>query len=275
MSSGVGPREYKAEIAGVFSRAADSYGQVGPPLFDYFADELIDYVDVPNGSTVLDLATGTGAALRAASRAAGKTGTVVGVDISFEMTLRAKRMAEVGSGASADFCVMDVEHLGFADKSFDVVLCAMGLMFLPDLPAVFRQITHLLRKPGRIGISTFAGQDEVSKRLVELAQSYGVNRHLVWTPLRSKEEHRQLLGQFGFEQIDTIYEEADFVYADNEEWWSMNWTAGLRGILEEIPDSQIGQFKLDAFRCLGEFAQDDGIHHPRNVLYTKAWWSGT
>ncbi len=275
MSSGADPREYKSDIAGVFSRAAGSYGQIGPPFFDYFADSLIDYVEVPGGATVLDLATGTGAALRAAARVTGKTGTVVGVDISFEMALSAKKMAEVDGVANASLCVMDVERLGFTDESFDIVLCAMGLMFLPDLPAVIRRITYLLRRPGRIGISTFGGQDEVSKRLVELAQSYGVSKHLFWTPLRSREEHKQLLEQFGFEQIETSYEEADFVYADNEEWWSMNWTAGLRGILEEIPDDQLGQFKLDAFRSLGEYAQDDGIHHPRNALYTKAWWPGT
>jgi len=275
MSSDVDPREYKAEIAGVFARAAGSYGQVGPPFFDYFAEKLIDYVEMPSGSRVLDLATGTGAALRAAAHAAGESGTVVGIDISLEMTLRAKDMAANYGVPNASLCVMDAERIGFTGESFDVVLCAMGLMFLPNLPAVFRQISHLLRKPGWIGISTFGGQDEVSRRLVELARSYGASKHLVWTPLRTEEEHKQLLERFEFADIQTSYEEADFVYTNKEEWWSMNWTAGLRGILEEIPDNQREQFKLDAFRSLGEYAQDDGIHHPRNALYTKARWSGT
>ena len=275
MSTEVDPREYKAEIAGVFSRTAGLYGQVGPPFFDYFADKLVDYVEVPSGSRVLDLATGTGAALRAAATATGETGTVVGVDISLEMTLRAKEVAATHGVSNADFCVMDAESVGFTTESFDVVLCAMGLMFLPNLPAVLSQITHLLRKPGRLGISTFGGQDEMSRRLVELARSYGVSKHLVWNPLRTEEEHEQLLEQFEFANIQTSNEEADFVYADKDEWWLMNWSAGLRGILEEIPNNQREQFKLDAFHSLGEYDQDDGIHHPRNALYTRAEWSGT
>lgn len=275
MPSAVDPREYKANIAGVFSRAADSYGQVGPPFFDYFAEGLVDYLDVPSGSRVLDLATGTGAALRVAARATGEGGAVVGVDISLEMASRAREIAESHGISNSDFCVMDAERIGFKDGTFDAVTCAMGLMFLPDLLAVIRQVTNLLRTPGKLGISTFGGQDEVSKRLVELAKKYGVSRHLVWTPLRTEEEHRQLLQNFGFRQIETRPEEADFVYADKEEWWSMNWTAGLRGLLEGIPEDQLEPFKLDAFQALGEYAQHDGIHHPRNALYTRATWSGT
>jgi len=270
MTPDVDSEEYKSDIAGVFARAADSYGQVGPPFFDYFGDKLVDYVEVPRGSRVLDLATGTGAALRAAALAAGETGTVVGVDISHEMTLRAKELAAIHCVGNAEFCVMDAENIGFTSESFDVVLCAMGLMFFPNLPAVLSQITHLLRKPGRLGISTFGGQDEVSRRLVELGRSYGVRRNLIWTPLRTEKEHKQLLEQFEFASVETSYEEVDFVYTDKDEWWSMNWTAGLRGILEEIPNNQRENFKLDAFSSLGEYEQDDGIHHPRNALYTRA-----
>lgn len=275
MSTESDSQKYKKEIAGVFSRTASTYGQVGPPFFDYFAEKLIDFIDISVGATVLDIATGTGAALRAAGSATGRTGTVVGVDISPDMVLRAKEIAAFDGVANVNFCVMDGEKLGFSGESFDVVLCAMSMMFFPDVSKVIEQVTTLLRRPGKIGISTFGGQDDVSKRIVELARDYGVSKRLIWTPLRTEKEHRELLGRFGFEEIRTTSEEADFVYADRDEWWAMNWSAGLRGVLEEIAERRREEFKADAFSCLGEYARDDGIHHPRNALYTNASWSGT
>ena len=269
------PSSYKQEIAGIFSRAANTYGQIGPPFFDYFAERLVDFVGIPTGAKVLDVATGTGAALRAAAQATGASGGVVGVDISYEMTLRAKEKAGQDGISNVHLCVMDAERIGFTGKTFEVVLCAMGVMFFPNLHSVLSQITNVLSKPGRLGISTFGGQDEVSRRVVELAREYGVSKHLVWAPLRTEAEHKELLEKFGFVEVCTASEEADFVYSDLNDWWDMNWSAGLRGILEDIAENQQEQFKIDAYRALGDYAQEDGIHHPRNVLYTKASWPGT
>jgi len=267
-------RKFKQNIAGVFSRAASTYGRIGPSYFDYFAERLVAFVEIPPGANVLDVATGTGAVLVPATQAAGTLGRVTGVDLSAEMTLRAKGNAARTGRADVDLCVMDAEGLCFSDDSFDVVLCAMGVMFFPNLRAVIEQITRILRKPGRLGVSSFGGQDEVSRRIVALAHKYGVKKKLIWNSMRSKSEHRDLLEKFGFQDICTTAEKADFVYRDADEWWAMNWSAGSRGILEGIAEDRREQFRADAIATLGEYLRDDGIHHPRNVLYTKAIWIG-
>lgn len=60
----------KEQIAEVFSRAAESYDRVGPDFFSHFGHRLVELVEVRPGATVLDVATGTGAALLPAAERA-------------------------------------------------------------------------------------------------------------------------------------------------------------------------------------------------------------
>jgi ubiquinone/menaquinone biosynthesis C-methylase UbiE len=71
--------------ADVFRRAAASYGQVGPDLFGYFGARIVELLEVAAGWSVLDVACGTGAVIRAAEEVVGREGRAVGVDLTIEM----------------------------------------------------------------------------------------------------------------------------------------------------------------------------------------------
>lgn len=91
----------KTWIAGVFDRAAPSYDQVAGRYHEYFGERLVDLTGVGRGDAVLDVACGRGAALLPAADRVGSTGTLVGIDLSPEMVLRA-REAMADAGATAD-----------------------------------------------------------------------------------------------------------------------------------------------------------------------------
>jgi hypothetical protein len=76
-------------VVGLFSRAAPTYDTVGPRHFSYFADRLVEFVGIDAGNVVLDVATGAGAVLFAATERVGTQGTVVGIDLSPAMLARA------------------------------------------------------------------------------------------------------------------------------------------------------------------------------------------
>ncbi|WP_177243524.1 methyltransferase domain-containing protein [Bradyrhizobium sp. Gha] len=40
----------------------------------------------------------------------------------------------------------------FASRSFDVVLCQVGLQFFSDRPQAFREMARVLRASGRVGL---------------------------------------------------------------------------------------------------------------------------
>jgi ubiquinone/menaquinone biosynthesis C-methylase UbiE len=81
----------KELIAGVFGRAAPTYERAGPPFFGEVARRLVALTDLPAAARVLDVATGTGAALLQAGRPAGPAGMVVGVDLAEPMVAEARR----------------------------------------------------------------------------------------------------------------------------------------------------------------------------------------
>ena len=102
------------------------------------------------GERVIDIACGTGLVTLAAARAVGPTGAVVGVDLSGEMVTAAALHARELAVPNADFARMDAEHLECADAGFDVALCALGLMYLPEPERALREMRRVLRAGGRM-----------------------------------------------------------------------------------------------------------------------------
>ena len=70
------------QAAAVWTRAASSYSHTGPPFFQYFGKELVNFAQVPPGARVLDVATGRGAVLFPAAEKVGQEGEVIGIDYS-------------------------------------------------------------------------------------------------------------------------------------------------------------------------------------------------
>jgi ubiquinone/menaquinone biosynthesis C-methylase UbiE len=102
------------------------------------------------GERVLDVACGTGVtALDAAARVA-PGGEVVGVDLSSRMVEAARQHAMHVQCANIRFERMDAEALELPDHSYDVALCALGLMYVPNPEHAILEIRRVLRERGRI-----------------------------------------------------------------------------------------------------------------------------
>ena len=84
---------------------------------------LLDAVRLHRGTRLLDVATGPGAL---AAEAANRGARPVGIDLSPQMIELARRLYP-----AIDFREADVEHLPFADGTFDAVVCSFGLGHFP------------------------------------------------------------------------------------------------------------------------------------------------
>jgi SAM-dependent methyltransferase len=112
--------------------------------------ELMACAALMPGERVLDVACGTGIiALDAAARVL-PGGEVVGVDLSAHMIGAARRRAMREQRANASFERMDAEQLGLADNSFNVALCALGLMYMPAPERAILEMRRVVRPGGRI-----------------------------------------------------------------------------------------------------------------------------
>jgi ubiquinone/menaquinone biosynthesis C-methylase UbiE len=102
------------------------------------------------GEQVLDIACGTGLVTLAAAQAVAPHGAVVGVDLSGEMVAAAALRARECQTPNASFARMDAERLELPDARFNVTLCALGLMYLPEPEQALREMRRVLRSGGRM-----------------------------------------------------------------------------------------------------------------------------
>lgn len=126
-----------------------------PVLFAPWAERLVAHARVAPGDVVVDLAAGTGAVARAASRAAGPHGRVIATDISERMLAFAGRSAGPGSSV-IETLVCGATALDLPDGSADVVLCQQGLQFMDDHLAVIRECHRVLRPGGVLAVAVWA-----------------------------------------------------------------------------------------------------------------------
>ncbi len=116
---------------------------IGAPL----AADLVRVAALRRGERVLDVACGTGVVARRAAREVGDTGTVVGVDINPGMLSVAR--SATPPDARIEWREASADAMPFGDASFDVVLCQMGLQFMPDKHAALREMRRVLVDGGR------------------------------------------------------------------------------------------------------------------------------
>jgi ubiquinone/menaquinone biosynthesis C-methylase UbiE len=136
----------------VFQReAAAEYDRAFGHVTRYFTSFVLRAAHIAPGMRILDIATGTGLSAEAALGAVGSAGHVTAADISPEMAGLAR--ARLGDAPNTLVTVEDAQALSFPDRSFDAVLCNLGLMFFPDPVQGLSEFRRVLRPGGRTAVS--------------------------------------------------------------------------------------------------------------------------
>ena len=105
------------------------------------------------GEVVVDLGSGAGIDCFLAAKKIGKTGKIIGVDMTPEMLEKARRNAERGGYFNVEFRLGEIENLPVADNFADAVISNCVINLSPDKRRVFDEALRVLRPGGRIMIS--------------------------------------------------------------------------------------------------------------------------
>jgi O-methyltransferase/aklanonic acid methyltransferase len=260
-------------VAEVFGRAAPTFDQVGPRFFAHFGRRLAELAELPAEAAVLDVAAGRGANLFPAAERIGPRGRAVGIDLSAGMVR--ELAAEVGRSSMrhVEVCRMEAERLAFAETSFDAVLCGHAIYYFAGAIHEFHRV---LKPGGQVGLSIVArgSHDWLweafrSHSPAADAQTEGEEGEQAEPALDTLAGLERLLAQGRFEDIQIVDEQADLVYADEEEWWATMWTMGCRGMMEAMGPGRLVRFQADIVQRLQAFRRSDGFHIPFRVLLAR------
>lgn len=130
--------------------ASGDFGVIAS-LIHIVAEQLVDSVDLPAGSRVLDVAGGTGNAAIAAAR----SGCHVTCTDYVPALLNRGRERARAEGLAIDFEPADAETLPYDDASYDAVLSVFGSMFAPNQPQAAAELLRVTRPGGLIGLASW------------------------------------------------------------------------------------------------------------------------
>jgi len=108
---------------------------------------------IREGDVVLDLGSGAGLDSFLSSKKVGKSGKVIGVDMTEEMVDRARSIAKKYGYTNVEFRLGEIENLPVEDKSIDVVISNCVINLAPDKLKVFKEAYRALRNGGKMFIS--------------------------------------------------------------------------------------------------------------------------
>ena len=122
-------------------------------------DKLLEMANLQPGEKLIDIACGTGLVSFPAAEKLGSNGFVLATDISDSMIKICAELAKEKNYHNMQFQRMDGEELNVPAEKFDVALCALGLMYMPDPIRSLKEMYRVLKPNGRCVAAVWGQRD--------------------------------------------------------------------------------------------------------------------
>ncbi len=130
------------------------------------------FAKIKAGNVVVDLGSGAGNDCFVAREETGPTGKVIGIDFTPAMIEKARVNAEKKGFHNVEFRQGDIEKMPITSNVADVIVSNCVLNLVPDKPAVFTEISRVLKTGGHFSISDVVLVGQLPDQLRTDAEMY-------------------------------------------------------------------------------------------------------
>ena len=125
-----------------------------------FLQHVVNHLEVKAGWDILDLGCGTGILFDLLRRRVGESGSVTGVDFSFEMAQKAHRNFPF---ANVNVVDADATMLPFHDNAFDMAIAFSSFPHFSDQQKALEETHRVLKPRGKVYIIHLESSREINE----------------------------------------------------------------------------------------------------------------
>ena len=263
-------QDIKTILKQTFDAVSNGYDLKALRFFPESAKNMATLLGLRGDEQVLDVACGTGnASLAIASKL--PRGRITAVDLSPVMLDKARKKAVSLGIRNVEFLERDMQDLGFAERPFEIAVCAFGIFFVEDMDAQLSHIASTVRPGGRIMITNFVENyfQPMREMLFNRIATYGVQKPPEsWKRISDEAGCKQLFEKAGLTNIRVEQKNVGYYLESADDWWDIVWNAGFRRLLARLSEQDQERFKREHLEEIGAIKTDKGIWLDVGVLYT-------
>ena len=163
------------------------------------------FAGIREGETIVDLGSGAGIDVFLAANKVGKSGKVIGVDMTDEMLEKATKNGKDNGYRNVEFVKGDIDsRIPVDDNTADVVISNCVINLTPDKVATFKEIHRILKScGGRMLISDLVTDKEISQDSINSDKWCSCIDGAL-----TKENYLDSIRKAGFQTVDVLEEKA-------------------------------------------------------------------
>ena len=255
-----------------WDRAASYYEQSWSRQLAPAQDLLMKLAALQPGKRVLDIACGTGLVTFRAADAIGPNGEVIGTDISEAMVDACRAAAAERGIANATFERMEAEQMSLPDASFDVVLCALGMMYVTDFAGSIREMFRVTKPGGRAISAVWGKRDRCGWAEIFPIVERRVHSDVcpMFFQLGTGEMQANLFEAAGFVDVTTERITTTLEYESGEEAYVAAFAGGpVAMAYSRFDDATRASAHADYLESIAAFKRGDGYAVPGEFVVTR------
>jgi ubiquinone/menaquinone biosynthesis C-methylase UbiE len=250
-------KKAKEKAAATYDAAADHFDDEPLGFWELIGKRTVSNLNLQVGAKVLDVGCGTGASALPAAQTVGKTGAVVGIDLSSRLLERARAKALTAGLDNIEFRRADMTALEYPNGSFDAVVSVFSIFFVPDMEGLVRELWRMVRPGGKLAVTTWGPrifEPAYSRWLIAVGKERPdlVTAFNPWDRITDVVSVRKLLQDGGVRDAAVIPEESVQPLRSANDWWIIALGSGLRWTIDQMGPEAAIRIKQDNVDWLTE-----------------------